>query len=82
MLPYVAYGFFVFYQKGDFMVKINGEQKDVEGMSILTYLQSENYNIQRVAIECNGNIIPKSQYETFILKENDSLEVVSFVGGG
>ncbi len=64
------------------MVKINGEQKAVEGMSIFTYLQSENYNIQRVAVECNGSIVPKSQYETFMLKENDSLEVVSFVGGG
>jgi len=36
----------------------------------------------RVAVECNLEIIPKTDYKTTLLKENDTLEIVGFVGGG
>ena len=64
------------------MVKINGETLDVAGKSISEYLTLAGYNLMRVAVELNGDIVPKSQYEDTILKDGDSLEVVSFVGGG
>ena len=34
------------------------------------------------AVEKNGQIVPKSAYESTVIKDGDSLEVVSFVGGG
>lgn len=64
------------------MVKINGEEKDVAGMTLSEFLTMEKYNPQQIAVECNEEIVPKRQYETFILKENDRLEIVRFVGGG
>lgn len=64
------------------MVKINGEILDVAGKTILEYLLSANYDPMRVAVEQNGNIVPKVQYEQKVLKEGDNIEVVSFVGGG
>ena len=64
------------------MVKINGEAKNVAGMTLLEFLTMEKYNPQQIAVECNEEIVPKRQYETFILKENDRLEIVRFVGGG
>lgn len=64
------------------MVKINGNEQDVAGMTLTEYLVSKSYNITRVAVECNGEIVPKSQYESYLLKDGDALEVVSFVGGG
>jgi sulfur carrier protein len=33
-------------------------------------------------VELNLEIVPKSQYDSTILKDGDSVEVVSFVGGG
>lgn len=36
----------------------------------------------RVAVELNGDIVPKAQYSDTIFKDGDSVEVVSFVGGG
>ena len=36
----------------------------------------------KIAVEINGEIIPKKDYETVQIKENDVIEVVSFVGGG
>lgn len=64
------------------MVKINGIQTDMAGMSILDTLSAHNYNPKRVAVERNGNIVPKAAYAETILQEDDVLEVVSFVGGG
>ena len=64
------------------MVKINGQMEEAEGKTIQMYLQEKHYDFSRLAVECNDKIVPKSEYASFVLKENDVLEVVSFVGGG
>ncbi len=64
------------------MVKVNGQQLDISGKTIAEYLKETNYDRNRIAIECNGEIVPKAQYDATILQDGDSLEVVSFVGGG
>ena len=64
------------------MVKINGEQLDLTGKTIAQYLEATSYDRKRIAIERNGEIVPKSRYEETILNDGDSVEVVSFVGGG
>ena len=73
--------FFVVFG-GAFMVKINGEEKNVAGMTVTEYLATTNYNPKRIAIECNGDIVLRSQYDITVLQDGDSVEVVSFVGGG
>lgn len=67
---------------GEKVVKINGELRQLEGMNLAEYLMENGYDTRRIAVERNGEIVPKSQYEVTILQENDSLEIVSFVGGG
>ena len=64
------------------MVRINGENLDVVGKSVAEYLNSSGYDLMRVAVELNGDIVPKAQYADTIFKDGDSVEVVSFVGGG
>lgn len=65
------------------MIKINGhEVNDVVGMTIEEYLKITDYDPKRIAIERNGEIIPKTQYSNTILNDGDSVEIVSFVGGG
>ena len=64
------------------MVKINGEDLDIAGKTLSSYLEENNYNMKRIAVECNGEIVPKATYDSRILADGDSLEVVSFVGGG
>lgn len=64
------------------VVKINGESFDVAGKSIEKYLVDAGYDTKCIAIELNGDIIPKAQYENTYLDDGDSVEVVSFVGGG
>ncbi len=64
------------------MVRINGENLDAGGKSVAEYLNSAGYDLKRVAVELNGNIVPGLKYEDTILENGDSVEVVSFVGGG
>jgi sulfur carrier protein len=37
---------------------------------------------KRIAIECNGEIVPRSRYAETMLADNDRLEIVVAVGGG
>ncbi len=64
------------------MVKINGESLDVAGKTLADYLAQADYDLQRIAVERNGEIVPKAQYGETVLAEGDSVEVVSFMGGG
>ena len=64
------------------MVKINVQEETVGGMKLDEYLLSHGYEQNRIAIECNEEILPKSEYSTKILEDGDVIEIVSFVGGG
>lgn len=64
------------------MVKVNGKSLDIAGKTVAEYLEATNYDTKRIAIERNGDIVPKAQYGKTVLMEGDSVEVVSFVGGG
>lgn len=64
------------------MVKVNGEMLDIAGMTLDAYLQTTDYDRRRIAVERNGEIVPKADYDRTLLSDGDSMEVVSFVGGG
>ena len=64
------------------MVKANGTELDLAGKTVSEYLATTNYDPKRIAVERNGDIVLKSQYDTTILEDGDRLEIVSFVGGG
>lgn len=65
------------------MVKINGENVDIAQGTVLTkYLEDSGYKKERLAVEINGDIIQKKNYDNTILCDGDKVEIVSFVGGG
>ena len=74
--------FFVAFLEDNKMVKVNGTELDIAGKTIAEYLATTNYDMKRIAVERNGDIVPKAQYSETVLQDGDSLEVVSFVGGG
>ena len=61
---------------------INGVQEAAEGKSVAQVLQEKGIDLSNVAVERNGEIEPKRQYDSVILTAEDRLEIVSFVGGG
>lgn len=64
------------------MVKVNGIELDIAGKTLSEYLAETDYDLKRIAVERNGEIVFKAEYEPTVLEEGDNLEVVSFVGGG
>lgn len=67
---------------GSFMIRINGENVDIEEIRLADYLSDNGYKAGRIAVECNEAMVPRSEYETFVLHSGDVVEIVSFVGGG
>lgn len=62
---------------------VNGEEKEFEKASsiseIIKILEIED---KVMAAAVNMNVVKKENWENFKLKENDSLELLNFVGGG
>lgn len=69
-------------RKEDFMVKVNGQQVDAIGQNLKDYLVNEGYELDRIVVEVNLEIIAKDKLGDVVIKDNDSIEVLSFVGGG
>lgn len=64
------------------MICINGETIEKEEIKLSSYLEENKITPQRIAVELNGEILPKLQYDNTVLKDGDIVEIVNFVGGG
>ena len=64
-------------------VKINGKAEEVKAaLNIAELLTAKGLSCEQVVVEHNNRIIPKEKLHAAALNENDSLEIVTFVGGG
>jgi sulfur carrier protein len=64
-------------------IHINGAARAVPQNSTLSALLEQlNLSGKRVAIELNGEIVPRSTYAQTRLSESDRLEIVQAIGGG
>ncbi len=62
---------------------INGELRTLERAPTCTELIVElGLAGKRIAMERNGEIVPRSQYGLCTLQDGDRLEIVAAVGGG
>lgn len=64
-------------------MRVNG--KDIElkrDMTLAEFLAAHNYRAELVAVERNGQIVPRAEFDAAVLTDGDELEIVSFVGGG
>jgi sulfur carrier protein len=64
-------------------VVVNGETRTIDATGSLSELvQALGLAGKRIAIECNGEIVPKSRYADTRVAPGDRLEIVAAVGGG
>lgn len=63
-------------------IRVNGGDVPLMGSDAAEFIASLGYDVQRVAVELNGEICPRASLGTTVLKDGDSLEIVGFVGGG
>lgn len=65
------------------IVTVNGEELEIQGLATAENLINQlNYQDQRIALEVNEVIIPKSRHGEFTLNSNDKIEIIKAVGGG
>jgi thiamine biosynthesis protein ThiS len=67
-------------------IQLNGQPRTLPELSAPTDLASLVQHLglksDRIAIEHNGAIAPRSTWPTVQIQPNDRLEIVHFVGGG
>ncbi|HKV03471.1 MAG TPA: sulfur carrier protein ThiS [Candidatus Acidoferrales bacterium] len=64
-------------------LSVNGQARQVEpGADLARLLEALDMSGKRVAVEKNGEIVPRSQYSSTRLADGDALEIVVAVGGG
>ena len=64
-------------------IKINGKKILINNKEKLSkILQDLKIPIKKVAIEINREIIIKKKLNSIKVKENDTIEIVHFIGGG
>jgi sulfur carrier protein len=64
-------------------IKINGEARQfTDPLTVTELIAQLGYAGKRIAIECNGEIVPKSRHGSTPLATGDVLEIVVAVGGG
>ncbi|TCK19501.1 sulfur carrier protein ThiS [Thiogranum longum] len=62
---------------------INGEtQQAPEGTTAAALLNRLGLENERLAIEVNQEIVPRSQFETYTFVPGDRIEIVRAIGGG
>lgn len=64
-------------------MRVNGKDCPCEAkMTVRSLLESLGHDPQRVAVEKNGQIVPRARFADEALCDADTVEIVQFVGGG
>jgi len=64
-------------------IKVNGKFKSIsDNYKISDLVKELKIPLKKVAIELNQEIIDKKRTSKIILKKNDNIEIVHFIGGG
>lgn len=64
-------------------ILLNGESRRFDlPLTVLDLLRQAGYAERPVAIEVNGEVVPKSRHSTFVLAEGNRIEIIQAIGGG
>ncbi len=64
------------------MVKVNGKEKDIAGLNLLEYLEETGYRPDRIVVERNLEILTREDLGNITIQDEDTIEVLEFMGGG
>ena len=64
-------------------IQLNGDPYEINGQTNLNELLNKlKIQKNKVAIEVNGEIIQKDKNQNLVLRKDDKVEIVHFIGGG
>ena len=64
------------------MIIVNGQGIDEKSLKLSHWLLLNDYDRDLIAVERNGSIIKRNDYDKTVLQDGDTGEIVQFVGGG
>lgn len=65
------------------MIKINSNEVDfIENENLYKLLKRSDFNPEFVAVEVNQKLVKREQFKEYLLEDESTIEVFSFVGGG
>lgn len=68
---------------GSITIKLNGESREVpDKLNLDRLLELFSLPKQRIAIELNNTVVPRSDWLQTAVRDTDKIEIVHFVGGG
>jgi thiamine biosynthesis protein ThiS len=66
----------------DIEIRVNGEERRVAAATVAELLVGLGLPAQKVAVERNLEIVPRSLHAETRLAPGDAIEIVHFIGGG
>jgi len=64
-------------------IRVNGKDSEVaDGLTVSGLIESMELNPCAVVVELNLWILPREEWDRYVLKIDDIVEIISFVGGG
>ena len=64
-------------------ILLNGKKENIlKPTTIKDFIQAKGWEPDRIVVEINLEILSKDAWAEVILKENDHVEILGFVGGG
>ena len=60
----------------------NKPERLFDGSTVKKLLENKNIKNKYYAVEINRKIIPKSDHETYVIKDGDKIEIITAIGGG
>ena len=70
-------------KKNKIKIKLNGKVISVDkGINLAKLIKNYKFPLNKIAIEKNRLIVEKKKINKILLKSNDRIEIVHFIGGG
>jgi thiamine biosynthesis protein ThiS len=66
------------------MIRVN-DKFDVEwqeGMTVDSLLEILNFTFPMIVVSVNGKVVPRNEYETTRIEDNDEVKVIHLIAGG
>jgi len=64
------------------MITVNGQSETIQPCKLGAFIQARGLNTNALVVEYNQQIVQQARWDDIELRENDTLELLSFVGGG
>lgn len=61
---------------------LNGQSLNVRSHDLLGLIKERKLRMEHIAVEIDGELVKRSDWEATIIQDGNKIEIVSFVGGG